>query len=159
VNNWWAESASVSTVAFGCLLLAIVVRIAVIDFKRMIIPDHLNIFLAGVGIAQAIAIGHPSLMDAGLGSLAGFILFSSLAALFRALRGIDGLGLGDQKFIAAAGLWVGWQALAPMLLAASLSALVFILVQWAKGQRVDLGARVPFGPFLGFGAFIAWVGA
>jgi prepilin signal peptidase PulO-like enzyme (type II secretory pathway) len=147
----------VSKVAFGCLLLIIVVTMAIIDCRKLILPNHLNALLAVAGIGQAVLIGQPDLADAALGALAGFVVLGAVAATFRHLRGIDGLGFGDQKFAAAAGLWIGWEQIAPMLLIASCSALIFVTIQSAKTRKFDVEARVPFGPFLGLGTAVCWL--
>lgn len=143
--------------AFGCWLLATVLIMAVVDYREMILPDRLNALLAVGGIGQAILIGQPHLTDAVLGAMFGFLVLSAIAALFRRVRGIDGLGFGDQKFSAAAGLWIGWEAIAPMLLIASCSALAFLIIRSAGGSKFDRLARVPFGPFLGLGTVVCWL--
>ena len=87
------------------------------------------------------------------------VVLGAVAALFRHLRGIDGLGLGAQKFSFAAGLWIGWEEIAPMMLIASCSALVFVTIRSAKERKHDVAARVPFGPFLGLGTVVCWSAA
>jgi leader peptidase (prepilin peptidase)/N-methyltransferase len=143
--------------AFGCLLVAIVVTMTIIDCREMILPNRLNALLAGSGICQAVLVGQPNLTDAALGALFGFVVLGAVAALFRRLRGIDGLGFGDQKFSAAAGLWIGREEIAPMLLIASCSALVFVTIRAAEERKFDMVARVPFGPFLGLGTVACWL--
>jgi leader peptidase (prepilin peptidase) / N-methyltransferase len=143
--------------AFGCLLVAVVVITAIIDSRRMILPNRLNAILAAGGLGQALLIGQPGLVDAALGALVGFIILGAVAALFRQARGVDGLGFGDQKFAAAAGLWIGWEGIAPMLLVASCSALVFVAIRAAKERAFDRAQRIPFGPFLGFGTTACWL--
>jgi leader peptidase (prepilin peptidase) / N-methyltransferase len=144
-------------VAFGCLLVVIVAALATVDYREMILPNRLNALLAASGLGQIVLVGQPDLADALLGALFGFVVLGAVAALFRHLRGIDGLGFGDQKFSAAAGLWIGWQEIAPMLLIASCSALVFVTIRSAKHRRFDAKARVPFGPFLGLGTTVCWL--
>jgi leader peptidase (prepilin peptidase)/N-methyltransferase len=143
--------------AFGCLLLATVLVMAVVDCREMILPNGLNALLAAGGIGQALFVGRPLLTDAVLGAMFGFAFLLAIAALFRRVRGIDGLGFGDQKFSAAAGLWIGWEAIAPMLLIASCSALAFLIIRSASGWKFDRAARVPFGPFLGLGTVVCWL--
>ena len=48
---------------------------------------------------------HPTALG---GALAGGGAFWLLPAVYRALRGRSGLGLGDVKLMALAGLWPGW---------------------------------------------------
>lgn len=143
--------------AFGCLLIAIVLKMGIIDFREMILPNRLIALLAGSGLGQAVLIGRPDISDASLGALSGFVVLGSVAALFRHLRGIDGLGFGDQKFSAAAGLWIGWQEIAFMLLIASCSALAFVTIRSLTERKLDVVARVPFGPFLGIGTLVCWL--
>lgn len=144
---------------FGCVLTATILAMAVIDCREMILPDPLNALLAGGGLAQSVLLGHPNPMDAALGAICAFSVLSTIATLFRRFRGIDGLGFGDQKFSAAAGLWIGWEGIAPMLLIASCSALAFLVVRSASGYNVDTNMRLPFGPFLGLGTMVCWLAA
>jgi leader peptidase (prepilin peptidase) / N-methyltransferase len=148
-----------SRVAFGCLLLATVSTMAVIDYREMRLPNYLNAMLAIGGLGQAVFIGHPELIDALLGAVFGFAVLSMIAALFSYVRGVDGLGMGDQKFAAAAGLWIGWEEIASMLLIASCSALVFVMIRSAREWKLDRTARIPFGPFLGLGTVACWLTA
>jgi leader peptidase (prepilin peptidase)/N-methyltransferase len=142
---------------FGCALAVIVVALAVVDWRQMILPNWLNFVLMGTGIAQGILVGRPDLIDGTLGALAGAGSLGLLTSIFRWVRGIDGLGLGDQKFVAGAGFWTGWQELMLMLLVASTSALVFVAVRSARARKLDAGLRLPFGPFLGLGTCVAWI--
>ena len=146
-------------VAFGCLLIGLVVQLAVIDSRHMILPNTLNAMLAASGLAQAVVIGRPHVLDAVLGALLGAAVLGGFAALYRRVRGIDGLGRGDVKFAAAAGLWIGWQDVSLMLFVAAWSALIFVAVQAARTGEWHLTTRVPFGPFLAIGTVAAWLGA
>ena len=147
----------VCTLGFGCFLAGAIVAASVIDLRHMILPDRLCLLLAGAGFAQSIVLGRPEFADAALGALFGFSVLGAVAVAFRQLRGIDGLGFGDQKFSAAVGLWIGWEAIAPMLLIASCSALVFVSVRSLKEGQIDRTQRIPFGPFLGLGAVACWI--
>lgn len=147
----------VSKAAYGCFLCAIVLTMAVIDAREMVLPNCLNLLLAAGGVGQALLVGNPRPADAVLGALLAFFTLSAVALLFRRVRGIDGLGLGDQKFSAAAGLWIGWGAIAPMLLVASCSALIFVALRSTNGRTVSRVSRLPFGPFLGIGTVACWL--
>ena len=143
--------------AFGCVLAIIVLALAIMDLRKLILPNWLNFALLGTGIAQGILIGRPDLIDGTIGALVGVGLLGLLAFVFRQARGIDGLGPGDQKFMAAAGFWTGWQELELMLLVASMSALIFVTVRSAQTRKIDPTSRLPFGPFLGLGTCVAWI--
>jgi leader peptidase (prepilin peptidase)/N-methyltransferase len=157
VSVGWPNLLMMPTAAFGCLLVAVVVTTSIIDYREMILPNRLNYLLAGGGICQTVLVGQPDFTDAVGGALFGFVVLGAVAALFRSLRGIDGLGFGDQKFSAAAGLWIGWHEIAAMLLIASCSALVFVTVRSVKDRKFDAAARLPFGPFLGLGTTVCWL--
>lgn len=107
---------------FGCILAALLLGLAYSDVRSMLLPDPLNALLALGGFAQSIVLDFPQPFDAGLGALAGSGLLAMVAAGFYKLRGYDGLGLGDIKFGAAAGLWIGWQGLPFMFFIASMAA-------------------------------------
>jgi len=155
----WLASPIAMKVLFGGVLIVIIATMAVIDSRKMILPNQLSLVLAAAGVAQSIVLGHPGPLDAVLGAVLAFLLLWSVAGMFRRYRGIEGLGFGDVKFSAAAGLWIGWAAVAPMLLIASCSALLFVLLQAWKQHGFDATSRLPFGPFLGLGAVTCWVAA
>jgi leader peptidase (prepilin peptidase)/N-methyltransferase len=142
--------------AFAAVLLAILVAIAVVDFRDMIIPDPLNLALAAAGFAFAALDRH----SFPVGQAAFAILVLSGFWLFRAgfhrIRGIAGLGLGDVKMAGAAAFWFSPWNLPLFLFATAISALVFVTSKSLATRRVDKHSRIPFGPFLGFGLFLTW---
>ena len=62
----------------------------------------------------------------------------------------EGMGYGDFKLLAALGAWLGWQALLPIILVASVSAVLFATVGLVQGTATRKTA-IPFGPFLCLG--------
>lgn len=66
------------------------------------------------------------------------------------------MGMGDAKFFAGIGFWVGLYFLAPVALAASLSAIIVALSLRLFGKSVDKSTKIPFGFFLGFGFLIVF---
>jgi leader peptidase (prepilin peptidase)/N-methyltransferase len=85
--------------------------------------------------------------------VAGYLGFRLLGAVFRRLRGREGLGQGDAKLLAAGGAWVGAWQLPDVLLAAACSALAYA---FRKGKP-DAAERIPFGPFLAAGIWLMWL--
>jgi leader peptidase (prepilin peptidase)/N-methyltransferase len=92
----------------------------------------------------------------------GGLLLVSL--LYRALRGRDGLGLGDVKLIAGLAAWLSLAQLAPLLLLASLLGLAHAGVErWRETRAGSAGPvaagprRVPFGACLALAAFPLWL--
>jgi len=131
-------------------LAMVLVLAALIDLREMILPDWLTLPLIPLGWTMAWQ-GAPDLSERLIGSAAGFAAFASIAALYRRLRGRDGLGLGDAKLLAAAGAWVGWRDLPSVVLLGAVTALC-----WAVATRRDLGQPLPFGPFLAVAFWLVW---
>jgi leader peptidase (prepilin peptidase) / N-methyltransferase len=153
----WLASFVTLRVLFGSVLVVIIATMAVIDCRKMILPDRFNLGMAVTGISQSLLIGRPGPIDAGLGALLAFAMLWTVSTLFRSYRGIEGLGFGDLKFSAAAGLWIGWEGVAPMLVIASCSALLFVCLRSWKRRKFEATARLPFGPFLGLGTAVCWL--
>jgi leader peptidase (prepilin peptidase) / N-methyltransferase len=146
--------------AAGAVLAGLMLAIAVIDHRRMIIPDGLNAlaFVAGliaagvgadVGPASAIV---QALVRAGV----MFAFFFGFRAGFRALRGLEGMGLGDVKLAAVAGVWLDWTSLPIVVEIAALSALAATLYARLRGEGFDPKARLPFGAFFAPAIWICW---
>ena len=90
----------------------------------------------------------------------GDLVFAA-ASLFRAgyrwLRGYDGLGFGDVKFVAAGTLWIGAEGIPGLLLIAVVSALVSLLILRAQGHDLHGKQAISFGPHLAIGLWWVWV--
>ena len=136
--------------AIALALALVLLFAALIDLRRMILPDWLTLPLIPLGWAMA-AVRAPDLPDRLIGAAAGFAFFAGIAALYRRLRGRDGLGLGDAKLLAAAGAWVGWRDLPSVVLLGSVGALI-----WSLAARRDFGRPLPFGPFLAGAFWLVW---
>jgi leader peptidase (prepilin peptidase)/N-methyltransferase len=133
-----------SAAIYASALLAL----ARIDLQTSLLPDAITLPLLWAGLA-ATSLGwtDTSLNDAVWGAIVGYALFWLLDEVYLKLRGRHGLGGGDAKLLAAMLAWLGWQSLVSVLLLASLSALLVVLVQWLRG-RLQAQAEIPFGPYL-----------
>lgn len=141
---------------FGLTLFTMIGALTVSDLRSMLLPNYLNALLALTGMCQSLVLAQPHVLDAVLGAAIGAAFLVLLRLTYRHLRGINGIGSGDIKFTAAAGLWIGWQGLPLMLTVASSSALAFVGIQSALARRFDRYTMLPFGPFLGLGLLVAW---
>ncbi|MBB6427306.1 A24 family peptidase [Sphingopyxis sp. JAI128] len=136
---------------FGWMLLPL----TLLDARHFWLPDRLSAALAVAGLLLAGPMLGTSLPDRWIGALAGGGLLALVAWAYRRSRGIEGMGGGDPKLVAAIGAWLGWQALPLMLLLASLGGILWAFVAQEKGDR-PLGERpVPFGVFACTAAFVA----
>ncbi len=138
-----------------CGLGWVLLALAIIDSRHYLLPDGLTLPLIPAGLAVAWLHGPPMLRDAVIGTIAGFVVFAAVAALYRWLRGRDGLGLGDAKLLGAAGAWASWIGLPSIVLMASLTALAAGIVGAARGGgRLDPATPVPFGAYLGLATWL-----
>jgi leader peptidase (prepilin peptidase)/N-methyltransferase len=147
-----------------CLLAFSLLCVGIIDSQTQEIPDGLVIFTAAVGILWVggsfffPSLGAPVWFDALLGAIAGAAPLFAIDRLCLLFLGKPGFGFGDIKFMAAAGLFLGWQlsltALFFAVIIGGLLAGVLILT-----RRIKSGSYVAFGPFLCAGILLSlWFG-
>lgn len=137
---------------FGIGLFAVLVVLAVIDFRTMVLPDVLTLPLIGFGLVFAYWQG--VFLNGIIGAVVGYAGLVALELAYKKLRGIDGLGRGDAKLLAAGGAWCGWAGLPFILLIASAFGLVHALMLSRGGETNN---KLPFGPHLAVGVFLTWV--
>jgi leader peptidase (prepilin peptidase)/N-methyltransferase len=137
-------------------LAPLLVSIIDIDLRHKIIPDSLNlaIFFAGVAAlaVNATLADHMTafLLEKGGEAVGGAVLYGLGSLLLRQtamyIMKREPMGLGDIKFFAAAGFWLGLnlEALAPFMMISGLSGILLAVI-WKKLHRE---AEVPFGPSL-----------
>jgi leader peptidase (prepilin peptidase) / N-methyltransferase len=147
--------------AAGAVLAGLMLAIAVVDHRRMIIPDELNglAFVAGLIAAGAGADAPPAIaiLQALVRAALMFAFFFAFRAGYRALRGVEGMGLGDVKLAAAAGMWLDWASLPIAVEIAALSALAAALCARLRGDGFDPRARLPFGAFFAPAIWVCWL--
>lgn len=141
-----------------CAVVAVLICAALIDWDTTLLPDSMTLPLLWAGLIAALLGWTIPLTTAVLGAVAGYGALWSIFWVFKLLTGKEGMGYGDFKLLAALGAWLGWQALLPIVLMASLlGAAVGIAMKVRGGLRQ--GLYVPFGPFLvGGGLVVLWVG-
>jgi leader peptidase (prepilin peptidase) / N-methyltransferase len=128
------------------------------DIRFGIIPDWINAVIAVLGLAQCVATNGMS--AALIATAAGVAIGASLLLLrylYFSWRGVHGLGLGDVKFLAAAGIWTGLAGFPILLLVATLAALLAAGVLHLTGRAVTARTSLPFGPSLAFGLLVTLV--
>lgn len=129
----------------GWLLLTL----AILDWRHYWLPDALTVPLAFFGLTIGLWSGEAALTDRIVGAAAGYGALLVVAIGYKAIRGREGLGMGDAKLLGALGAWFGWQALPFILL---LAALLGLAVMLALGRARSATARVPLGTFLALAA-------
>jgi leader peptidase (prepilin peptidase)/N-methyltransferase len=146
----------------GAGLALIMIAIAVVDARRFIIPDDLNIAALALAFINATLVANGSVIEAVAstvlrgGALA--LAFLGLRVIYRQLRKRDGLGLGDVKLAGVAGAWLGWQTMSIAVEIAAVSALIVYLGrQRALGRPLRSISYLPFGLFFAPAIWLGWL--
>jgi len=143
---------------FGCLAL----MIAYVDSRTFIIPDWLTGAGLLLGLASAVALRaqYPieALQDACLRGFVVASIFFGLRWLYRMLRGRQGIGLGDVKLAAVAGVWLDWPMIPVAIELACAGAIcVHMFRQLTLRRRIRGTGMVPFGLFFAPAIWAGWV--
>lgn len=96
-----------------------------------------------------------SLFGAVVGALVGGGSLWFVGAVWKKLRGVDAMGLGDVKMMLGVGALIGWRlAFLSIFLGAFAGALIGIVVI-SRQKDKDLQTQLPFGIFLGAGSILS----
>jgi leader peptidase (prepilin peptidase) / N-methyltransferase len=146
----------------GAGLALLMLSIAVIDARQFIIPNPLSAAGFGLGLAHA-AVQQPQAMlqavTLAIGRAAVLaLLFLTLRSIYRALRGREGLGLGDVKLAAVAGAWLDWLMMPIAIEVAALAALSFYGLRYLAFNRPWVAThRLPFGLYFAPAIWLCWL--
>jgi leader peptidase (prepilin peptidase)/N-methyltransferase len=138
-------------VIFAWLSLAL----ALIDLEHQLLPDVMTYPAIVFGLGCSWFGGLTGFVDSVAGAVVGAVLPTTVIVLYRWLRGIEGMGWGDVKYLAAIGSVVGIEGcLMVLVTAAVLGALVGgALIVSGRGTRTT---ALPFGTFLA-AAVLLWL--
>jgi len=146
----------------GGLLGALMLAIAITDARRYLIPNELTAAAAALALVRAAAIGPDAGAWAVLWAVGRALIIAlpllGLMAGYRALRGRDGLGLGDVKLAAVAGAWLDLPALFAAIEVAALAAIgAYVLNAAIRRRPLKSTAFLPFGTFLAPAIWLGWL--
>jgi leader peptidase (prepilin peptidase) / N-methyltransferase len=141
----------------GCVLGWGLLALAWIDAEHMRLPDALTLPLVLLGLGATWVLDPLALTDHALGATLGYLAFRGISFGYRALRGREGLGRGDACLLAAAGAWLGWQALPVLVLGAAVLALLQAATMLLRARRIDARIALPFGPALALATWLSWL--
>ncbi|HEY0427895.1 MAG TPA: prepilin peptidase [Pyrinomonadaceae bacterium] len=156
-----------------------IVALIFIDAEHMILPDVINFpllfFALIVRLAFAFAFGSAyfsdlqffplnqmsnlpvwlvSLIGAVLGGLVGGGFLWLVGAIWKKLRGVDAMGLGDVKMMFAVGAILGWRLTLLSIFLGAFSGAIIGVVVISRQKDKDLQTQIPFGIFLGIGSIL-----
>ena len=129
----------------------------VIDYKKQIIPNRLNLRMFEIGIVIAFLYGISNVaitIDMLLGMVAGIVIFLIITLIGSFFYGKDAMGLGDIKFIGALGLYFGFANIIAISIVAfligAISGIILII-----SKRKNTNEYMAFGPFIVIATFIS----
>lgn len=137
----------------GLIFTWIAIVLTFIDLDHHLLPDVLTLLLVWIGLLASLFHVFVNSHDAIIGATVGYLIFASVQFLFQLFTGKQGMGQGDYKFLAGLGALFGWQQLPIIILLASVTGLIFGLVQLATKHQFK-SVPLPFGPYL---AVAGWV--
>lgn len=128
---------------------------AISDFVEMTVPRICSIWLVPFWLIFAklnfLNIDFPSSLA---GALLGFLIPWGAAKFFKLLTNKDGLGMGDVELLCMTGAFLGPSHLISTLNFASISCLTFALIRYLTSRSMTANSRLPFAPFISFGALM-----
>lgn len=135
------------------IFIFMVVCASFIDLDHMILPDKFTLTGIVLGLIGAALNPEREFLPALYGVLLGGGFLWSIAYLYYALRGREGMGGGDIKLLAWIGAILGWKAVPIVILLSSvIGAIVGIIL--AIRTKDGMALAIPFGPYLSGAALV-----
>lgn len=160
----WHLYGATAALFFAILFVYLLMVLAFIDLDTMRLPNSLVGLLAGAGSIGVVAaqvtgvwmvpllpasgwLGEPW-AAAAFGLLVGGALPLAISALYSAIRGRHGMGMGDVKLLGAMGIFLGPYVIMALVFGSVVGAVAAV----ATPRSREAHAKIPFGPFLAIGA-------
>lgn len=166
----------------GLVFMSVLVSLMFIDAEHMILPNVITYpffaFILIVRVVYPIFFGESYFNDLGqwpavtwsempgwlasllsglLGAAAGGGSLWLVGELWKRLRGVEAMGLGDVKMMLGVGALLGWRLAFVSIFFGAFAGAVVGSVLVARQKDKDMQAQIPFGIFLGIGSVIAFV--
>jgi len=132
-----------------------------IDFEHYIIPNEIT--FGGLIVGLVLSAAYPPLMGADsikisvmrslLGAVVGGVTLLTVAIVGELIFRKEAMGMGDVKLMAAIGAFFGWESTLFTILVSSLVGGVVGLIL-VIGTRKGWQSRIPYGPYIAFGALL-----
>jgi len=130
----------------------------VIDYKKQIIPNRLNLTIFETGAVISFLFGFSNVaitIDMILGMIAGAVIFLIIALIGGLIYGTkEAIGMGDIKFIAAIGLYFGFTNITLIsIMAFLIGAITAVILIISKRKKAS--EYMSFGPAIVIATFIS----
>jgi leader peptidase (prepilin peptidase)/N-methyltransferase len=149
--RWGLTVTGIEVVVFAWISLAL----CLIDYDSQILPNTLTYPSIVLGLVCSALGGYTWWLDSLLGAIMGALMPILVIVIYKLWRGIEGMGWGDVKYLAAIGAVVGLQGVVGVLVIAATVGALFGLGLIVLG-RGSAKTALPFGTFLAL-AVIFWL--
>ncbi|CAN5495881.1 A24 family peptidase [soil metagenome] len=96
-----------------------------------------------------------SLAGALFGALIGGGSLWLVGAIWKLLRGVDAMGLGDVKLLFGIGALLGWRLTVLTIFLGAFTGAIAGIIMITRQKDKDMQTQIPFGIFLGIGSIVA----
>jgi len=137
------------------LFFSIVIILTFIDLDVQLLPNNLLIASILPIIAFIVIDKSNPYLDHIGGAVLLTVIFLLIGYIGKLFYKVDSMGMGDVKYAAVIGLLLGWERGILAIVLAFFSAAIIILII-SLYKKMSRKRRIPFGPFLSIGCFIAF---
>ena len=134
------------TVGLYCVLFSMLLVLSVIDWRTFTIPNGINLVIFLLGVVRLITD-----LDHWVSYVIGLVSVSLVFLLMHLATHGNGLGMGDVKLVAGAGLLLGWSSMLLAVVIGSLSGAIIHSVRMRRGAD----RKLAFGPYLAAGIWFS----
>jgi leader peptidase (prepilin peptidase) / N-methyltransferase len=171
--TFWLRSGLSLALPFDLAFVAAILALIFIDAEHMILPNVIN--YPGLACALVVRLFVPNLygvgglcgahacpplwvlsfVNAALGALVGGGFLWLVGWLWKRVRGVEAMGLGDVKMMFMVGAYLGWPLTLLAIFVGVLSgSFAGVGLMLKRGER-DMHMLLPFGIFLGIGSLVS----
>ncbi|MBX7054635.1 MAG: prepilin peptidase [Pyrinomonadaceae bacterium] len=142
-----------NVITYPMFILALIVRVAFpLAFAGSYFSD------TGHGPISWL-VGYPGWMVSLAGALFGALIGGgslwAVGAIWKALRGVDAMGLGDVKLLLGIGALLGWRLTLLTIFIGAFTGAIAGVALVSRQKEKDLQTQIPFGIFLGVGSIVS----
>lgn len=169
----WLHSGLTLSLPFDLAFVAAIVALVFIDAEHMLLPNVIT--YPGVAVAVIARLVVPNLYGVGslcsahacpplwmlslansvLGAVAGGGFLWLVGWLWKRVRGVEAMGLGDVKMMFMVGAYLGWPLTLLTTFVGVLTGSIVGVALMLRSEERDTQMMLPFGIFLGAGSLVS----
>jgi leader peptidase (prepilin peptidase) / N-methyltransferase len=142
------------TTIFWFIFISVLIIISFIDIDHQIIPDIFSLPGIIIFATSPFFVPEMTIIDSIAGILLGGGSLYLIALTYYILKKIEGMGGGDIKLLAMIGAAIGWKGVIVTIFIGSVTGTISGVIIMISSKIIDTKIKIPFGPYLSFGAVI-----